>query len=174
MPMTDNRDRVLALYPNTNGFGYAYFEDMTEPTDCGVAVIRPVNNDANIERMEHFIKYYKPTTLVLLKYDKKLANKGKRVRELLDRTAKLGLKHNCIVKLYTRDQVRSIFKRYRAKTKQQIAKKIGEAFESVRHRVPEPRKEWEAESYNMGLFDAISLAVTHFHMRDSSLKTIEW
>jgi hypothetical protein len=50
------------------------------------------------------------------------------------------------------------------KTKYEIARTIVKWLPQFKHQMPRFRKPWMAEDYNMGMFDALSLAITHFYV----------
>jgi Holliday junction resolvasome RuvABC endonuclease subunit len=65
---------------------------------------------------------------------------------------------------YTREQVKDVFEVFAARNKQEIAEWIGTYFPALTGKVPKPKKFYEDEDFNMGIFDALALALTHEYL----------
>ncbi len=155
---------VLALFPNFIGFGYALFNDENAALYCGMVSIRIRNTDSFIERVERMIKIYNPPIIVLPTATGKFNHKRERIQGLLAVISILADKYGIIVKVYSREQIRMAFQQHQADTKQKIAEKISECLPEYKHRCPQRKKNSFTENYNQGMFDAMSLAYTHFYM----------
>jgi len=162
--MNTNNKIVLALYPNFRGFGYAFLEKPTEPRDCGIVTIRPINNKKCLLRIKQFIEYYHPTLIVLQDFKGKHSWKSNRVKKLIDSILGFCQTNNIKVKRYSREQIRFVFSEFQAKSKYEIAKKIVEWLPQFKNKMPEVHKPWMCEDYNMGVFDAVALAITYFYL----------
>ncbi len=157
---------TLAIYPNNVGYGYAFFETANTLTDCGISYVRPISNAKCLKRIRQFLEYYKPSVIVLEDYEAKGARKSKRVEKLIRNIEALAVEKKLEIKKYSREQVRFVFQQFKAETKYEIAKVLVTFFPQLKHRTPSYRKLWMAEDHNMGMFDAISLAVTYFYVID--------
>lgn len=164
--MKSNNETVLAIYPNFRGFGYAFLESPTEPRDCGIVTIRPICNRKCLERIKKFIDYYRPTLIVLQDFSGKYSNKSTRVKTLIDNLISFCHTNQISVKQYSREQIRFVFSQFQVKSKYAIAKKIVEWLPQFKNKMPEVRKPWMCDDYNMGIFDAVSLALTHFYLEE--------
>jgi hypothetical protein len=164
--MKTNNNLVLAIYPNFRGFGYAFLESATEPKDCGIVTIRPISNQTCLTRIKQFVDYYQPTLIILQDFDGKHSWKSKRVKRLVDSIIAFCHTNTISVKRYSREQIRFVFSEFKAKSKYEIAKKIVEWLPQFKNKMPEVRKPWMCEDYNMGVFDAMALALTHFYMNE--------
>ena len=152
---------VLALYPNSRGLGYACLEQPQNLIESGIASVRPIGNKKTLERVVKFVEFFKPKIIVLRDADGK---HSKRVVALIESITKYAKGINLPVYRYKREQIRDAFEVFGAKTKHEIANQIVEWFKQLKPRVPKIRKEWMDEDYNMGMFDALSLAITHMHV----------
>ncbi|MCG3165646.1 MAG: hypothetical protein POELPBGB_01414 [Bacteroidia bacterium] len=162
----NNREMVLALYPNRQGFGYAFLEKLTEPRDCGVVTIRPISNHKCLERIKKFIEYYQPTLIILEDPEGKTSWKSLRVKKLIYSITDFCQLNNITVKKYSREQIRFVFSEFNVKSKYEIAAQIIKWLPQFKNKMPEVRKPWMCQDYNMVLFDALSLAITHFYLTE--------
>jgi Holliday junction resolvasome RuvABC endonuclease subunit len=159
---------LLALYPNTRGFGYACLETCMKEKklkllDFGIINVRPAGNEKILKHVRKFAQYFKPEFVILRDYHKP-TNRGRRIRDLIGCINQIAEQHQLSIHRYTREQVRYVFEQYGAKTKYEIAQKLIEAFPELASRAPKIRKPWEDEDYHMGVFDAIALATTHLYL----------
>lgn len=158
-----NDERMIAIYPNTLGFGYVVLNDKGEILDYGLVAIRPVRNNKCLDRIHEMILYYQPQILILEDYEN--SNKSERVRILLKDICEYGEDSIKIFK-YSREQIRNTFDVFGARNKYEISKKISEAYPQLKSKLPEKRKAWEPENYYQGIFDAMSLVLTHQYLSD--------
>lgn len=161
-----NRKIVLALHPNPLGFGYAFLENPQEPWDCGMVRIRPVSNRDCMKRIKGFIDYYEPVLVIIGTPEDNYSFKGIRVKSLINEIAEFTKGKGIEVKQYSREDIRVVFEQFGAKSKYEIAKKIIEWLPQFANKLPEVKKPWMAEDYKMGMFDALSLAITHFYLNE--------
>lgn len=156
---------LLALYANTNGFGYACFGDnRLDPIDYGVVKPRPFQTFKVLNRFEKIVDFYWPTILIVQDY--KNSRHRKRVQEIIDGVCNLAAHKNICVYHYTRQQIRDVFEIHQARTKYEIAQKIVEAIPVLAPRMPKLKKFWTPTDYNMPLFDAVSLVLTHQYITE--------
>ncbi|HEY5591321.1 MAG TPA: hypothetical protein VIK55_09915 [Paludibacter sp.] len=158
-----NDERMIAIYPNTLGFGYVVLNDKGEILDYGMVTIRPVRNNKCLDRIHEMVLYYQPKILILEDYEN--SNKSERVRILLKDICEYGEDSIKIFK-YSREQIRNTFDVFGARNKYEISKKISEAYPQLKSKLPEKRKAWEPENYYQGIFDAMSLVLTHHYLSD--------
>ncbi|MCW3128271.1 MAG: hypothetical protein JWO03_3929 [Bacteroidetes bacterium] len=155
---------ILALYPNSIGIGYACLQIPDRLLDFGVATAKPISNGKLLRRAERFLNYYKPK-LVLLKETSELANSGRNDRLIKAMTTlcdEMGLD----TYRYTKQQIKDTFEVFGAKTKFSMAEKMVKMLPDLAVRMPKVRKWYEKEDYNMVVFDAVALAVTHAHLTE--------
>ncbi len=159
---------TMAIYPNSIGFGYAIVKSPREPIACSVVRVLPIDNKKCLDRIKKFINKYQPTLIILQELEGKYSHKSPRVKLLLRSIRLLANYLKIPVTLYAREEIRLVFGSFKGapKSKFEIAQKIGVFLPHFRHRLPKKRKEWDAEDYNMGLFDALSLMITHFDLNN--------
>lgn len=157
---------VLALYPNALGFGYAIIKSPRDPLECGVVKVSPISNRKCMDRIKKFIDYYEPILIIVQDLQGKSSSKSRRVKSLLDRITSYAVIQRLRVARYSREQIRFVFAEFDAQSKYAIAKTICKWLPQFEHQMPEFRKPWMAEDYHMGMFDALSLALTHFYMTE--------
>jgi hypothetical protein len=159
----NQKNSVLALYPNMRGYGYAYLENEQTPVDCGISPVYPISNDKCMESIKIMIEFHYPQTIILEKTDESSSHKSERVKTLLNQITHYATSRNIDVYYYSREYVAFVFNQFQAKTKQEMAERIGVYFPEYKKYVPEPRKPWLPEDYFMGLFDALGLAIAHYY-----------
>ena len=163
--MNNEHPIILALYPNARGLGYACVNVVEKKLlEQGIANIRPVANGGIIERIKQFIEYHNPTVIVIRDAKGTTSKNIERLYEL-NTFITLYAKHKHIpVYRYTRRQIRDVFELFGATTKEQIAKQLILWFKELAPFAPRIRKAWMDEDYHMGIFDAMSLVITHQYL----------
>lgn len=156
------RDRVLAIAPWTHGIGFFVFQGPALPLDWGLRFARGDKNSRCLERTAALLAHYRPDLVVIEDAAGPGSRRAARVRELLDDIAGLARTRQTPVRRYARGHIRAHFARSGARTKHQIAEAIAETYPQLRRHLPPRRKIWLAEHYRMALFDAASLALTHY------------
>ena len=152
---------ILSIYPNVRGFGYAIFPEQDMLKDYGVAVIRLRDEETYLDRIDQMVKVYRPSLLIIPTPDGKYNRKRERIRSLLEKIRDYAKQHDIVVKSYSREQIRGVFEVFDAYSKVQIAGKLCTWFPELLDRCPERRELYMTENFHQGLFDAISLVVTH-------------
>jgi hypothetical protein len=66
---------------------------------------------------------------------------------------------------YSRNQIKEVFNAFGCETKYEIAMKVLSWYPQLQSRTPEKRMAWMAEPYQMGVFDAFSLMLTHYYLK---------
>lgn len=157
---------TVALYPNAFGMGYVICESPKELINYGMARIRPLTNDRYTKRLLRFIKHYRPVLIILRGYedgDNRISKRTVRAIKALEREAKeQGLE----VHKYSREDIQEVFKQFGHATKYGISKTICSWYPELKPRMPDLRKNTMAEHYQMGVFDAFALMLTHFYLDD--------
>jgi hypothetical protein len=156
-----NNKRMFSIYPNTMGFGFVVLSEKGEIIDYGVVSIHPVSNELCLKRIKEIVSYYRPEILIVEDYEE--SYKSMRVKKLIAEIC-----HYCKEKLkifkYSRDEIRNVFDVFGARNKYEISKKISEAYPQLKSKLPEKRRTWEPENYYQGIFDAMSLVLTHYYL----------
>ena len=156
---------ALSLYPNAKGFGYCVVTEPCTFLDYGVVTVRPISNEKCLKRIQKLIKKYSVDTIIIQKLEGKNSHKSTRVQKLHQLIEKLSKEQKLKLHAYTREQIRFVFKKHGAHTKYQIAKLITGWFEDdLKDYMPYYRRPWMCEDYNQGIFDSVSLFLTHWYM----------
>lgn len=164
--MKDDVITVLALFPNARGIGYACIENQKKLLDSGMVQVYPIGNGKILKRVIKFVDFYKPTLVVVQDCDSDTERHSDRVKRLVEDIAKHAKANKLPVYRYTRQQIRDAFEIFGAKTKMEIAHQITEWFKQLKPLAPTIKKNYMTEHYSMGVFDAVSLAVTHHYITE--------
>jgi Holliday junction resolvasome RuvABC endonuclease subunit len=158
--MENDTHIVLALYANSRGLGYACIQVPHKLMESGVLNVTPLSNDKIALRVQRFIEFFKPNVVVIRDGETSVP----RIQELSDTITNLAAAQNIPVHQYSRQQVKDVFEIFGATTKYEIAHKIIEALPDLASRAPKIRKPYMDEDYNMGIFDAAALILTHEYL----------
>ena len=66
----------------------------------------------------------------------------------------------------SREHIQNVFEQFGKTTKYGIAVAIVEWFPKLKPQLPRPWKLGHSEQHHQGMFDAISLGITHYYLRD--------
>ena len=154
--------RVLAIAPCVQGVGFIVFIGPRLPIDWGIKWTRGEKNAKGVARVAELIDRYQPDVVVFEDHHDEGSRRAERVEDLLDSIAALVRRQNIKTACYSRRRVRQLFAADGAATKYQIAKAIAAEIPELAPRLPGERKIWLPEHANMSIFDAASLALTHF------------
>jgi hypothetical protein len=151
--------RLLALDVRPHRLGYAVFETPARLLDFRVT--RFDSPHAGALRAASLVGKFGPTTVVL----RKIGQRSTRNRPLTRATIRLisrQTRHSSIqVAVVSNRQVTISLGGGRRLTKHQIASLLAQAFPELVWRLPQPRRPWEPEPWNMSIFDAVALGVTY-------------
>ncbi len=154
---------VLALYINARGIGVAVFDDVLLPSTYYIT--RITGDDAAqdiVARVRRILERHRPSVLVLQECRTTSGRFAERIVEAVRRSASLARRKRIAVHQYGRADVRSCFAYYGAANKHEIARVIAKQLPELARRVPQARKLWETEHYQMKLFEAFALAFTYY------------
>jgi len=160
---------VLAIHPFTRGYAFALFEGPLSPIDWGIKDIRGGNkNSRSFDAAKALIARTHPDVVVLEDYAGSLVRRSRRIKRLQSLIASHASAESLDWRHYARDVVRDCFKRVGAVTRYEIAQAIAAQVAAFESKLPPVRKLWEPEDPRMALFDAASLALTHYCVSGSS------
>ena len=150
--------RILAIAPNSCGFGFAVLEGSERLIDWRVVQVREDKHQRALIRIATLREHYKPDVVVT--EDPETSRRSKRVRMLL-----AAIRHKTILarikwKGLSKDQVHKAFRGSGQITKYTVAHGISERFPELAPRLPPPRKPWMSEDSRMAIFQAVALALT--------------
>jgi len=156
------RERVLALAPTTRGIGFIVFAGPELPVDWRMQFVKGDRNRQCLKKAAQLIGKYMPDTIVLEDYAGAGSRRSARVQRLIDGLEALAHERKVSASLYSRGVIRRCFAPSGARNKQQIAEAIGTLYPQLKRFVPPKRKIWLPEDDWMAIFDAASLALTHY------------
>ncbi len=165
MKNQNNRNELtLSIYPKSRGFAYALVENLDTIIDYGVASIKDKSNKTYLKRFRQILDTYRPTVIVLEDYASQKIKKSKRIEKVIDLFKKECHQQALRLYQYKREDIRNVFSKFKAFTKYEISKAIGDWQEELKVFVPNKRKIWESENYYQPVFDSISLIVTYNYL----------
>lgn len=156
---------ILALYPNTRGLGFACVNMPDRLVEYGIVTVRPICNERLIKRIRKFLDFYRPKLVVVRGVDADTP-RGRRIALLVAEVGKMAEGMDIKLYGYTRQQIKDVFDVFGETTKHGIAHKIAKWFPELGDHAPKIRRPWMDEDYYMGVFDALSLAITHTYLND--------
>jgi hypothetical protein len=156
---SDDRVRVLAIYPNTGGFGFAVLEGPDRLIEWATVHIKGRDHDACIARAAKLIDRYRPDALVT-EHPNKSPHRGQPARQLAADLLVLATKKRIRRGGIARESVRRYFLKLNAETKHRMAEAIADRFLELQSRLPRVRRPWMSENPAMTIFDSIALALT--------------
>lgn len=160
---------VCAIYPNANGYGFVFLENVEigrKLIEYGSVRINPICNRKILERIKKSIDYFRPTIVILLDPEGKTSRVGKRNKNLMKDIIAYAESEKLQVFQYSRDQIRDVFEMFGVVTKYEISKRLLTEFTELEPMRPRERKLWTSEDRNMAIFDALSLALTWFYINN--------
>lgn len=163
---TQSRKIVCAIYPNSTGYGFVYLENPRKLIDYGAVRIHPFSNRKLLERVKKSFDYFRPSIVIIQDPDGNYARTGKRIRRLIDKIKEYAESEHLKVDQFSRDQIRDVFYNFGVLTKYDIAKYLLTEFKELALKEPKKRKMWTSEDTNMSIFDALSLALTWFYLKE--------
>jgi Holliday junction resolvasome RuvABC endonuclease subunit len=150
--------RILAIAPTSRGVGFAVLEGKDSLVDWGVKTVQGDKNANSLTKVEELIAQYQPGVLVL--QNTKDSRRSQRIKVLSRKIVVMAETHKVSIKLFSQEQVRRTYFADGLGTKQEIAELIAQRFpDELGTRLPQKRKAWMSEKYQMGIFDAVALAV---------------
>jgi Holliday junction resolvasome RuvABC endonuclease subunit len=139
------------------------FESLETVVDWSVKEVRRVadKNARCLDLLGRLVDLHRPNLIAIADWRDPKAHRRERVRELLPLIATMARNKNIAVATYSKDQVASVFAGQGARTKYDIARSIARMFPELARRLPRRRRIWEGEQYQMAIFDAAAIGITH-------------
>jgi hypothetical protein len=157
-----NQFRVLAIAPVTRGFGFAVLEGHDTLVNWGVKVVSGKGNkNAKIlPKVQELIAHYQPAVLVLEDASAKSSLRHPRIQRLVPQITKMAATRKVSVTLFSREYVMKILVPDGQWTKHVLAEIVAGQFpEQLGSKLPPKRTVAMREHYQMGIFDAVGLAL---------------
>ena len=157
---------VCALFPNALGVGYAIFNNPKELVHQQLVRVRPMCSRKSKAFIEKLMNELKPDLVVLENPNAEKSRKRERVTKLINDIVLTCESKDINVYQYSREHIKNVFEQFGKTTKYGIAVIISEWFPKLKPQLPRPWKLGHSEQHHQGMFDAISLAMTHYYLRD--------
>jgi len=154
--------RVLAIYPNSRGFGYVMFEDPKTLSAWGLPRVAPADEPELLSRITKLLERHRPAVLLIESTTDPECRRRDRVRTLLKTISSLAARSGIPVEAVSKTAIARAFARTPAVTKHEIASVIASQHPELAPRLPPPRKEWESETARMSLFSAAALTIAFY------------
>ena len=152
---------LLAIAPNSRGFGFTLFFAATRLIDWGIKEARRDKNVRCVMLVATLITRWRPTVILLEDCLYETCRRSTRVKMLLAALVELANDHGIAVYRYSRRQVRTVVAKS-GKSKDAIAAVVAERIPALRPWLPRKRKIWESEQHGIAIFEAAALALTHY------------
>lgn len=164
--------RLLALHPAQRGIGYVLLENDVL-IDWGVRRISLRNAAASRAVFARLMERLRPHRVVIERRHGNAGRKGAAIRSQQAELASAAREHRLKLRQYSLRQMNAVFARWNANTKEQRANLLVERFPVLADYRPPRRKPWMSEHRNMGIFDALSLAMTHIELEKGQREAIK-
>lgn len=155
---------TLVLYPNTHGIGFVICEGPKEVLDFGLKKVRSISHHRYVKKAKWLISYCKPNLVLLLDYKSGPQRISKRQEKIIDSITDLARTNQINIDTYSRSQIKQVFAAFDRSTKYDIAMLILSWYPELKNKEPHKRLPWMAEHYQMGVFDAFALMLTHYYL----------
>ena len=154
--MRNSAKLILAVYPNARGFAFVLFEEQ-RLVDWGIVEASAKEREEHsFRKINKLIQRFRPDTLVLREEAKS------RQGALFQRIMEIARDTELPTSVIARKEVRRAFASLSKPTRRAIVAEIVERFPMLRLFDPGPRKIWDSEKRQMGLFDATALVLAFF------------
>jgi hypothetical protein len=160
--INQNHFRILSIAPSTKGVGFAVLEGRDTLVNWGIKAVRGKGNKnaKSLSKVEALLVRYQPDVLVLEDAAAQGSLRYPRIQKLVPQIAKLAAKYKVKVELFSRGQVMQTFLPDGQWTKHALAEIVAGQFpEQLGSKLPPKRKAWMREHYQMGIFQAVALAL---------------
>jgi hypothetical protein len=150
--------RILAVVPNTPGFGYAVLEGHDVLVKWGTKWPAGDKNKGSLKALEQLLTYHRPHVLVLENLSD--TKRSKRMRSLNRRMRTVAKSFKVPSLDFSKREMKRHFLNDENANKYGIAKAAAEKYpEELGFLLPPPRKFYISEPPRMSIFEAVALAL---------------
>lgn len=155
---------TLSIYVTTRGYAFAVFEDPLLAVNWGAKEVRGCKKrDRCLAAVCKLLDEYQPDWVVIEEWRARHCRRALRIRQLYRLIERQAVRRDLAIARYRRQEVISCFQEMGAHTKHQRALRIAEQVTAFAYKVPPKRQLWTSEHPRMGIFEAASLNLTHYH-----------
>jgi hypothetical protein len=165
--MADNEKqrRVLALDLRASKFGFVVFEGPVKLLDFGVRSYArhygPLGATAR-RKFAALVDLYFPSVVVLGFVSGRSDDRNARVNAVQKTLRQDAKRRSVPIRCLSRKKVRRFFQAQGLTTKYHIAAHLAERFPDLAWELAPKRRPWEAEPYQMPVFDAAAVGVAYY------------
>ncbi|NND82229.1 MAG: hypothetical protein HKN50_07365 [Gammaproteobacteria bacterium] len=152
---------TLSIYPTKHGFSFAYFENPEILSDWGNVSARGAAVPAKIAGL---MDRFSPEVVVTNQCDGENARTSERARSTIRSVIEISERRVVQINHLNRKDILSVFSIFAATRKIDVARVIAIWFPELANILPPPSKVWMDESRQMGIFDAVALAIAHYRL----------
>ncbi len=157
-------ERLLALDPNSRGFGYAVFEGPKRLIDWGLKYVGTENKSARtVLEIRRLVDFVKPNVLVLEDVSLLDCKLRARIRELITTVLQEAVHWPVRVVPVSRQRVYTLLGTEQEATKYEAAIWLATHYRELTALLPPKRRSWENEHPRFSIFDAATLAMGYYH-----------
>lgn len=159
--------RVLAIDPITKGFGFSVLDGPQFLVNWGLRGTKrwPNPGQRYLREVAKLIEVYRPDRVVVEDCLDVRSRRGNKSRQLIERIIMLAGERDVPVRRISRAGLHRAFAPENAWTKYKISLAIVRRFPELAVRLPPARKPWMSEKAQMGVFDAVALALAFYARR---------
>lgn len=154
--------RILAIAVRSQRLGFVVVEGSIELIHWGM-IYYERNQDARIaaaiKRIQTLFIRFAPSGIAIEKSQTDQAPCPENLYSLYRFIRRESFRRSIPVSMFTRIKVRSSFRDFGVRSKDDIAALLARMFPELQPRLPPKRKLWRREHFSMPLFDAVALAV---------------
>jgi hypothetical protein len=154
--------RILAVVPNTPGFGYAVLEGHDVLVKWGTKWVRGDKNKGSLKALKQLLNYHHPHVLVLENISD--TKRSERIRSLNRRMRTMTKSFKVPVLDFSKKELKQHFLQDDNAKKYDIAKAAAEKYpEELGYLLPPRRNFYDSEPPRMSVFEAVALALMVRH-----------
>jgi hypothetical protein len=161
---------LLALDIRAQRLGFALFDGPTKLLDWGIRVYGGPSQRAGkaVEnRISSLLDSHAPSTLVIRRIHVHSPTTAQQLARIIKTIRVEARRRSAGVHVLSATAVKKFFARSGLTTKHEIALTLAEWFEDIAWKLPQKKKTWQSERFNMVIFDAVATGACFFAVKDS-------
>ena len=158
--------KIVSIYPYTRGFAYAVMDNPINVIEMRLFDLKEYDISKMSRIVRGILRIHQPGIVVLENTNSKYCRKGVRSKQFIRKIAALAKKRSIKVMLYSREDVRKVFRRWKAKNKYEIAEVLSRNIDSLRSLQMEKPKYPGREPNIEAIFSSVSMGVAHYFLED--------
>jgi hypothetical protein len=145
--------------------GFAVFKGPTKLLDWGIRVYngpRQRTGNSLEKRISSLLDFHAPSTLVIRKIHVHSPTTAQQLARIIKTIRVEARRRSVGVHVLRAAAVKKFFARSGLTTKHEIALTLAEWFKDIAWKLPNKKKTWQSERFNMVIFDALATGVAFF------------